>query len=68
MTSKTGTEKPEPDVMRPEEVAAYWRVSVTTVAGRAQAGKLPCFRTPGGHRRYRRSDVVVLFESAGATP
>ncbi len=42
------------------EVAALTRVSPKTVSGWAAAGRLQSVRTPGGHRRYRRSAVDAL--------
>ena len=47
----------ETDLMTPSEVAALFRVDVKTITRWAKAGKLPCFKTPGGHRRYRRGDI-----------
>lgn len=37
-----------------------------TVTRWAQAGRIGSIRTPGGHRRYRESEVRALLE--GATP
>jgi excisionase family DNA binding protein len=43
------------------EVAAILGVDEKSVRSWADAGQLPCWRTPGGHRRFRRSDVEALL-------
>jgi len=50
-----------PAILRPSEVAVLFRVSDKTVTRWAQAGRLPCFMTLGGHRRFRRRDVLDLL-------
>ena len=42
------------------EVASLFQVSPNTITRWAQAGKLPCCRTLGGHRRYERDAVEDL--------
>jgi excisionase family DNA binding protein len=32
-----------------------------TIVRWANEGRLPSWRTPGGHRRFRRSDVLALL-------
>lgn len=44
-----------------QEVADLFRVNPATVTRWAEQGKLACFKTPGGHRRYRRQDVDTLI-------
>ena len=44
------------------EVAALFRVDPKTVTRWANAGKLSAIRTPGGHRRFRESEVRALLE------
>jgi excisionase family DNA binding protein len=56
-------------VLTPKQVADIFNVSPDTVAGWAEAGKLSYFRTPGGHRRFRREDVEAFLptdDKAGA--
>lgn len=55
------SERPEP-LLTPAEIASMFRVDPKTVTRWAKAGKLtPAFRTLGGHRRYRESDVNALL-------
>ena len=53
-----------PDLMRPSEVAALFRVDPKTVTKWAAAGKLAVIRTAGGHRRYKACDVLALLAPA----
>lgn len=48
-------------LLTPAEVAQIFRVDPKTVTRWAQAGKLTSMRTPGGHRRYRESEVRSLL-------
>jgi len=41
-------------------------VSLSTVGKWADEGKLPSFRTPGGHRRFELADVEALIEASKA--
>ena len=55
----------EPDkLLTPQEVAAMFRVDPKTVTRWAKAGKLSSTRTPGGHRRYRETEVRALLAGA----
>lgn len=47
-------------LLTPGEVAATFRVDPKTVQRWAAAGRISSIRTPGGHRRFRRSDVLAL--------
>jgi excisionase family DNA binding protein len=48
------------DLLKPREAAALLGVRTTTVARWARDGVLkPAVQTPGGHRRYRRGDVLA---------
>lgn len=51
------------EVMTPAEVAAMFKVDPKTVTRWARDGKLSSFRTPGGHRRYKRTEVEALLEA-----
>lgn len=46
------------------QVAALFGVHVSTIARWADEGKIPCFRTPGGQRRYPRAEIDALLVSA----
>lgn len=50
-------------LLTPAEVAALFRVDPKTVTRWAKAGKLTAIRTLGGHRRYRKSEVVALLKA-----
>lgn len=52
----------EDRLLTPGEVAALFRVDSKTVSRWAAAGKIRCVRTPGGHRRFRESEVRALLE------
>lgn len=53
------------DLMTPNEVAAAFRVHPKTVARWANAGLLTTVRTFGGHRRFRRDEVVARLAELG---
>ena len=59
------TENGEDPFLTPGEVAALFRVDPKTVSRWAKAGRLPRTRTPGGHGRYRQSDVARLMAQDG---
>jgi excisionase family DNA binding protein len=49
------------EFMTTAEVAETFRVDRNTVLRWAKTGTLPSARTPGGHRRYRRADVLAYM-------
>ncbi len=49
------------------EVASMLGVTETTVKRWADDGILPCVRTPGGHRKFRLTDIVRFAEEHGLT-
>ncbi len=49
------------DLLTPAEVAEKFRVDPKTVTRWAAAGRLSSIRTPGGHRRFRRTEVEALL-------
>lgn len=66
-----GTRDTDPlaDLLPIGAVAATFNVAASTVREWERKGKISALRTPGGQRRYRRSDVEALLagESVEAT-
>lgn len=58
----------EEPLLLPGEVAALFRVDVKTVARWATAGRINSIRTPGGHRRFRESEVRAFLVRTPAGP
>ena len=48
-------------LLTPGEVAQMFRVDPKTVTRWASAGRIGSIRTPGGHRRFRESEVRRLL-------
>ena len=48
-------------LLTPGEVATLFRVDPKTVTRWASAGRIGSIRTPGGHRRFRESEVKSLL-------
>ena len=58
-------------LLTPGEVAALFRVDPKTVTRWAASGRITSIRTPGGHRRFRESEVRALLRGdpgAASTP
>lgn len=49
------------------QASAFLGVHPTTLRRWSDAGQLPCFRTPGGHRRFRATDLAAWMESRQMT-
>ena len=47
------------------ETAKLCHVSPLSIINWVNAGRLPAFRTPGGHRRIRREDLVRFMRDSG---
>ncbi len=52
----------QPEYLTPAAVAAIFFVDPRTVTRWATAGRLTAARTPGGHRRFVRSEVLALVD------
>lgn len=52
-------------LMTPGEVASLFRVDPKTVTRWAGRGRIGSVRTPGGHRRFRESEVRALLRGFG---
>ena len=48
-------------LLKPGEVAALFRVDPKTVTRWANAGRISSIVTPGGHRRFRESQIKALL-------
>ena len=48
-------------LLTPKEVAKIFRVDPKTVTRWAASGRISSIRTPGGHRRFRESEVRALL-------
>jgi excisionase family DNA binding protein len=48
-------------LLTPGEVALLFRVDPKTVTRWASAGRIGSIRTPGGHRRFRESEIHDLL-------
>ena len=64
MTANGTGDGHDPELMTPAEVAALFRVDPKTVTKWAQAEKLSCLRTLGGHRRYKTAEIRALLAPA----
>ena len=51
------------ELMTTGEVASLCRVDPKTVARWASEGRISSVRTPGGHRRYDRQEIMGLIEA-----
>lgn len=58
VTSPDLSALPDKDVLSPGEVALAFGVNGKTVTRWADLGKIPSFRTLGGHRRFHRDDLM----------
>lgn len=53
---------PESDrFLTPAEVADIFRVDTKTVSRWANSGRIGSIRTPGGHHRFRESEIRALL-------
>ncbi len=58
------TDNPEEKTLKAGEVARLLGVSVQTVGRWARLDELPHTTTPGGHRRFRETDVLAFLDRA----
>lgn len=66
MCRPTPLAESEDQVLSASDVADLFGVDPKTVTRWAKAGQLPSFKTPGGHRRYRKSDCTKFINSQEA--
>lgn len=60
-TTPQSRQNGQEQLLTPGEVAALFRVDPKTVTRWATAGRIGSIRTPGGHRRFRESEVRTLL-------
>ena len=53
--------------LRLSEAASLLGISLNTLRRWSDAGKLVCYRSPGGHRRYRRNEIEALLSRQSGT-
>ena len=61
LSSNAGSSGGRDRLLTPGEVATLFRVDPKTVTRWASAGRIGSIRTPGGHRRFRESEVRALL-------
>lgn len=52
-----------PDILTPAQVADMFCVDPKTVSRWCASGKIKAFRTPGNHRRFRKSDLIPFLKT-----
>jgi excisionase family DNA binding protein len=55
----------EPDWLTLGQAAKFLGVAQSTIRKWSDLGRVPAFYTPGGHRRYRRSDLETFIDRSG---
>jgi excisionase family DNA binding protein len=60
----TKTPKTPDQLISAGPAAAILGVSPSTLTDLANAGRIPCVKTAGGHRRYRLSDLQAYLAAA----
>ena len=64
MSSNSGRHRrpvPTEELLTSREVAAMFAVDPKTVTRWANAGRISSIRTPGGHRRFRATEIAALI-------
>jgi excisionase family DNA binding protein len=65
--ARTPVPADEPDWLTLGQAAKYLGMAQSTVRKWSDTRRLRTFYTPGGHRRYRRSDLDAFLSRGGAT-
>jgi len=65
MEATLQTMDPADELLTPAKVAQMFGVDPKTVTRWADSGRLGFIRTPGGHRRFRRSEITALLADNG---
>ena len=66
MTQGSSNADEAQDLLRTVEAAQLIRVSMRALYMYEEQGFITSYRTPGGHRRWRRSEVEALLTRPGA--
>ncbi len=59
------TFKEDSDWLTLGQAARFLGVAQSTIRKWSDAGRVPAFYTPGGHRRYRRADLETFLDRSG---
>ncbi|MGF0215406.1 MULTISPECIES: helix-turn-helix domain-containing protein [Rhodococcus] len=54
------------ELLTPGEAIRVAAISRSTLLRAERAGRITALRTPGGHRRYRKSDLLALLNPSAA--
>ena len=55
----------EPEWLTLGQAATFLGVAQSTIRKWSDSGRVRAFYTPGGHRRFRRSDLEAFVEASG---
>lgn len=53
------------DIFTVHTASKYCRVTPRTIINWIEAGHIPCYKTVGGHRRMKRTDVIAFMKKHG---
>jgi excisionase family DNA binding protein len=65
MAYDANRQTPQPEWLTLGQAAKYLGVAQSTMRKWSDLGRVSAFYTPGGHRRYRRSDLDRFLDSSG---
>jgi excisionase family DNA binding protein len=65
MSYGEGTARHDPDWLTLGQAARFLGVAQSTIRKWSDQGRVPAFYTPGGHRRFRRSDLDSFLARSG---
>ena len=65
MAYREDTARRETEWLTLGQAARFLGVAQSTIRKWSDQGRVPAFYTPGGHRRYRRTDLETFLERSG---
>jgi len=65
MSYASDTARRDPEWLTLGQAARFLGVAQSTIRKWSDQGRVPAFYTPGGHRRYRRSDLEAFLDRSG---